>query len=140
VLKTRNRKQEGLGLPLPGGGVAVFLAGYSRPVLIGEGAIGDHAIDEDVEIQLGDASGVIGELVLSASGETSSNYHLVLSNDHKQAVRVDVEFGEDDGEDKQFVPLSRRVKFGRRNGRTIWSVKVPGNGKVELDFRVTEPD
>ena len=50
VVTTRNRKQEGLGLPLPGGRVTLFAKGRERPVLIGQGSMRDYSVGEDVEI------------------------------------------------------------------------------------------
>ncbi|HST36012.1 MAG TPA: hypothetical protein VLK25_05220, partial [Allosphingosinicella sp.] len=58
LLRTRNRREDGLGLPLPAGTVQLFAEGAGRPILLGEGALGDYAVNEDVEIELGGAIAV----------------------------------------------------------------------------------
>ena len=50
IVKLRNRVADGPGLPLPRGQVALFATGAARPVLIGQGAVDDKALNEDVEI------------------------------------------------------------------------------------------
>jgi hypothetical protein len=47
-----NRKKDGLGLPLPAGGVAFFRDWRGERILLGEGFIPDKAIDEEVEIEV----------------------------------------------------------------------------------------
>lgn len=134
IIKARNRKQDGLGLALPAGGIVVFGAGYRRPVLIGEGAVGDKAVDEDVEFELGEATGVLGRLIRRTGDEDDARYLLTITNDRDRSVRLDAEFG-DPGE-AQVAPVTRGTRFGRRNGRPIWSVEVPANGTATLEFSV----
>jgi hypothetical protein len=138
VLKTRNRKEEGLGLPLPAGGVALFGEGYARPVLIGEGSVGDKAVGEDVEIELGQATGVHARLVRTSGDENEGEYLLTVSNDQKSGIRFDAEFGSS-GE-AEVKATSRGAKFGRRNGRPLWSVKVPANSALTLSYSVKLAD
>ena len=65
VLVTRNRTDEGLGLPLPAGRLMLFSEGGPRPILLGQGMITDHAVGEDVEIGLGPAPGVRTRLTVT---------------------------------------------------------------------------
>src|SRR5688572_8267490 len=58
VLVTRNRQAEGLGLPLPAGKLTLFGTRQGRRVLLGEGSIDDHTLDEKVEIKVATATGV----------------------------------------------------------------------------------
>ena len=63
-------------MPLPAGTIQLFdAAADGRPILIGEGAIRDRAVDEDVEIEMGEATGlnVLDEETGSAAtGKTMS--------------------------------------------------------------------
>ena len=133
ILKTRNRKEEGLGLPLPAGGVVLFGAGRARPVLIGEGSIDDRAIGEDVEIRLGEAAGVIARVTRTANSDKVAEYDLTVSNDQPRPVRFEAEFGT--AAEEVFEPATR-ARLGRRNGRPLWSVMVPANGTASLRYRM----
>jgi hypothetical protein len=133
ILKTRNRKEEGLGLPLPAGGVVLFGAGQARPVLIGEGAIDDRAVGEDVEIRLGEATGVIARITRTANKDKVAEYDLTVSNDQPRPIRFEAEFGT--AQQEVFEP-STRSRLGRRNGRPLWSVTVPANGTASLRYRL----
>src|SRR5512139_433322 len=132
ILKTRNRTQEGLGLPLPAGGVAVFGEGYARPVLIGEGSVDDRAVDEIVEIRAGEANGVFAHVVRTSGDDDRGEYQLTATNDQPIPVRFEAVFG--GGADEIFA--ARGAKIGRRNGRPLWSVTIPPNGSAQLRFRL----
>jgi hypothetical protein len=60
------RQAEGLGLPLPAGRLVLFGAGARRPILLGEGFVDDRALGEEVEIELGAASGIFARTVSDA--------------------------------------------------------------------------
>lgn len=135
ILKTRNRKEEGLGVPLPAGGVVLFGAGQARPVLIGEGSIDDRAVGEDVEIPLSEATGVIARVTRTANKDKIAEYDLTVSNDQPQPIRFEAEFGT--AQEEVFELLSRS-RLGRRNGRPLWSVTVPANGTASLRYRLKQ--
>ena len=134
ILKTRNRKQEGLGLPLPAGGVVLFGGDRERPVLIGEGSVGDRAIGEDVEIEIGNAPGVLVQVIRANVDDDDADYLLVATNDQTRPVRFDAEF---DGVSEKDICRDRKVKLGKRNGHPLWSVTIPANGRVSLGYRVS---
>ena len=132
ILKTRNRTQEGLGLPLPAGGVVLFAGGEARPILIGEGSIADRAIGEDVEIEVGEAPGVFARIVRHKVDGDTASYALTVTNDQPKPVRFNAEFADTDAK----VDFSGGAKLGRRNGRPVWSVTVPANGSATLNYRL----
>lgn len=130
VLVTRNRTAEGLGLPLPAGGVAVFSRHGGRPILVGEGTIDDLAVGEEVEIRLGDAPGVRGKVSLEGKGR----YHLRVTNDRAVPVAYEAEL---------LVPergFRSAQRLGRRNGRPLWRSTVPANGSASLLYSVAGED
>lgn len=133
ILKTRNRKEEGLGLPLPAGGVVLFAAGAARPLVIGEGSVADRAIGEDVEIEVGEAPGVFVRTTRTkVNGKDGGDYVLTVTNDQARPVRFDGEFQNTNGK------VSPGAKLGRRNGRPMWTVTVPANGSASLRYRYQE--
>lgn len=128
LLITRNRQAEGLGLPLPGGRVALFGSSAGRRILLGEGSIADRAVGEDVEIDLGAAPGVHARLARPAK---DGDYLLTVTNDQAAPVSFEAELD---------VPEGRSLRPGgglsRRNGRPLWTATVPANGTATLRYRL----
>jgi hypothetical protein len=58
LLRTKNDAAHHLGLPLPSGRIAVFAARGSERILLHESGMRDLAVDEEVEINLGDSPDV----------------------------------------------------------------------------------
>jgi hypothetical protein len=136
LLVTRNRTDEGLGIPLPAGTIQLFDAtAGGRPILIGEGSIPDRAVNEDVEIELGEATGLIAVDEETRSGRHWEDHVLTVTNDQAVPVRYEAEFQVDEGD--RFRP---RERLGRRNGRPLWAVTVPANGSATLRYRHIEDD
>jgi hypothetical protein len=125
VLVTRNRAQEGLGLPLPAGKVALFGRRGDRRILLGEGRIDDFTINEKVEIPIATATGVLARQTPYAS-EDGGGFLLELTNDLARPQVVEIE-----------LPLEARGRgLVKRDGWMLWRVTVPANGTRELRYRV----
>lgn len=127
VLRTDNKSAEGLGLPLPAGRIVVFQEGAVRPILAGEGQMDDRTVGERVEIALSRSAGVRARLKKEGDGR----YRVLLSNDRAQAIDAEVELRTSDDAE---VRADRRVV--RRDGKTLWIVSVPANGRAELAYRL----
>jgi len=126
MLLTRNRSAEGLGLPLPAGRVVMFGAGAARPVMLGAGAIADHAVGEDVEVQFGDAIGVMTSLRRISTKEGRGTYELVVSNDHSRRIEFEAML--------HFGDIRTRARLAPRGDARLWRVTVPANGRAVLRF------
>ena len=129
-LVTRNRTDEGLGLPLPAGRVAIFASAEDRPLLLGEGYVADRAVGNDVEIAFGEAAGVDGQINLVREREKGDEYELVVTNDQPRPIRFEAEFVDAD----ETLRPGRRL--GRRDGQPLWTVTVPANGIATLRYRI----
>src|SRR4029079_8060987 len=79
-LITRNRREEGLGMPLPAGSVQLFAQLGGRPILLGEGSLTDRAVGEDVEIAVGEAPGVRGRIEIQPDDDKSERRLLTVNN------------------------------------------------------------
>ncbi|MBV9884608.1 MAG: hypothetical protein JO276_16490, partial [Sphingomonadaceae bacterium] len=128
LLLTRNRTAEGLGLPLPGGRVALFGQAGGRRILLGQGALDDRAVGEEVEIGVGPATGVLASLTSPSKHDT---YLLTVTNDQSAPVRFEAEL-----EVPQGRSLQPQGRLSRRNGRPLWTVTVPANGTATLRYRL----
>lgn len=134
VLVTKNRKAEGLGLPLPAGRVVLFGAGRERPILLGEGYVDDKAVGEDVEIEIGPAAGILTRAVVTDGDSANERIvELTVTNDRDVPVKFEAEIDEGGGK------LSSAVRLTRRDGRPLWAVTVPANASRTLRYRITNP-
>ena len=125
VLVTRNRTEEGLGLPLPAGKVALFGRRGDRRILLGEGRIDDFTIGEKVEIPVATTTGVWARQTPFAS-EDGGGFLLELSNDLSRPQAVEIE-----------LPLEAKAGgLVKRDGWMLWRVTVPANGTRELRYRI----
>ncbi|MES2445339.1 MAG: hypothetical protein V4574_21135 [Pseudomonadota bacterium] len=137
TLRTRNREDKGLGVPLPAGNVAIFEPLGESRALIGEGSIDDKAVGEEVEIGVAPATQVTVEAVAAAKGKGWTDYVATVRNANPFAIRY---------ESSVVVPgynTNLRIaraspRLGRRNGEDVWSVEVPANGSAVLRYRVKE--
>jgi hypothetical protein len=127
ILRTKNRAAEGLGVPLPAGGVALFGAGHARPILLGQGSIADKAVGEDVEIEVAESTGVVARVVKTGSDDTG-DFLLTVTNDQDRLVRFEADFAD--------VDVVTEGRIGHRNGRPSWSATVPANGSMSLRYRL----
>lgn len=136
VLRIDNKKDGVLGEPLPGGQVTFFQAHGGERMLAAETSVKDKAVGELVDFDLHESN----DRYLSSdreeldSGEGWTRYRMTIENDGEVAEPVEVSFANDSyyAIDK----LSKPVKL--RDGKRIWSVVVPAEGKRTIDYRVRE--
>lgn len=132
-LVTRNRTDEGLGLPLPAGSVALFVDGPDRPMLIGESHVEDRAVGDDVEIAFDAAAGVTTRVELVRRRGRWREFLLTVASDRPAPVLFEAEFPNVGDE---FRPATR---LPRRDGFPYWAATVPANGSASFRYRVRGP-
>jgi hypothetical protein len=134
-LVTRNREQEGLGLPLPSGGLALFTQRDGQPFLAGQGRVEDRAVGDDVEIAFAASPSIQTWVERVASGPDNRwvDYRLTVTNDQNRAVPFEAELARDP--DTRLVP---RTRLTERDGYPLWSVRIPANGTATLRYRVEQ--
>lgn len=136
LLRTRNRKEDGLGLPLPGGPVTVFEPHDDALLLAGEGGLADRAVGEDVEIELSDATQVTIEANIVGSTNTTETVELVVRNARPVPVRFEARIAKG-ASSRIGSPSSRLIN---KDGRSIWAVTLPPNHTKTLTYKVVKPD
>lgn len=132
ILRMENRKEHGLGLPLPAGGFTLYTQRGGRPFLLGEGNMADRAEGEKVEVVLSDSPGVrvVQRTVERRDGLGESE--LVATNDQPHPVRFEVRF------DDERAPLHSSEKLARRDGSWWWVTNLPANSSRTLTIRYRE--
>lgn len=127
---TRNRREDGLGLPLPAGRLMLFDDTDGRQVLVGQAVIRDFALNEDVEIDFGTVPGIASVQTPVVRGKNQVDYEVVVTNDRPHPIAYELEIG------AQPAQVRSETRLGRRNGMALWSVTIPANGSATLRYRV----
>jgi hypothetical protein len=151
LLRTKNDAANHLGLPLPSGRVAVFASRDGAKLLQHESDLRDLAVDEEVEINMGESSDVrVSVRTETVNMDPHQAHALPLvpgvtlrSTKVDEVTRVDVSNAR-----SAAVPFELRLRLaeggrvvsadhtvGRKNGRPIFRFDVPANGSVTLRFQ-----
>jgi hypothetical protein len=122
LLRTMNTAANHLGLPLPSGQVAVFAVRGDAQLLLHESGMHDLAVNEEVELDLGDAPDV---------QVTAAKDRVTVSN----ALATDILF-----ELRLRLPEGGRVvradhPVAAKNGRPIFRLTIPANGSVTVRYQ-----
>jgi hypothetical protein len=134
VFRFRNLRKDGLGQSLPTGQVTLFQKAAGRRLLLGETTIADKAVGEDVELLLPESETVEAEVEEIREGDDWKLQRLEVSNANDFPIRFDAEFSDD--EETRFDRFGARMR--EKDGKKIWSVTVPANGKARLKYRETD--
>ena len=134
ILRLRNRATDGLGLPLPGGRLALFAQAGGRPILLGEGDVGDYAVGEEVEIGAGRSPAVRTEIVLLSENVRERRHELsvTVTNGLPHPVRYEADLDANEG---TIIPAGG-VRLGRGPRVPRWEVTLPAHGRATLRYVV----
>ena len=139
LLRTLNSTANHLGLPLPSGHVAVFATSSGEKLLLHESDIQDRAVDEKVEIDLGDSPDVqVTVEKETATGPVRSQVH-AMRVDIANAHRADIKF-----ELRLQLRAGGRIMHadhpvGTKNGRPLFDLTIPANGSVTVRYQTEYP-
>lgn len=138
VLRIDNKKDGPLAEPMPGGQVALFQRRLGEPMLVAETNVKDKAVGELIDLQLPEPEDIFVDADQEEvdSGERWTRYRITIENDGDRPEPVEVSFAND--EYYMVDKISRPTKL--RDGKRIWSVTVPAEGKKTIDYRVSEVD
>jgi hypothetical protein len=151
LLRTKNTVANHLGLPLPAGAVAVFGSDNAERLLEHESGLRDTAVDEDVQIDMGESSDVQVSATPEDTRVDSAHAKLLplvpgvmlrsVKVDHVERVEVsnaraagiDFELRLRLAEGARIVRADHPL--GTKNGRPIFRFKVPANQTVTVRFQ-----
>jgi hypothetical protein len=139
VLRSRNRREDGLGLPLPGGPVAVFEPETSSNALLlaGEGGLDDRAVGDDVEIELANGTQVVAESRVVTDKGQGEVVELALGNARAIPVRFEMRIATSPEES---LRPSGGARFTRKDGRWIASVVIPPEAERRVRYKIVKTD
>ena len=153
TLRTRNDTANHLGLPLPSGRVSVLERLQGAPLLLKEVNVRDLAVNEDVEIDMGESADVELRAVLEERTVDSDHARkiplvpgVVALREEQVSPVLRVEVSNARAADIQLELLlpslegSRIVradhKLGSKNGRPMFRLTVPANGTATVRFQL----
>ncbi|CUS43427.1 MAG: hypothetical protein V4610_17680 [Pseudomonadota bacterium] len=126
LLRTENRDTNGLGLPLPAGGVALFESVQGASLLVAESTLRDRAVGDEVEVGAGESSDVRYTIVARPGSERRKPYSVRVTNARATPAVFELPIPYKIG--------SASVPLFERKGVKTWRVTVPANGEAKLDF------
>jgi hypothetical protein len=130
LLRTKNNAANHLGLPLPSGRVAVFLQNDGERLLAHESDVRDLAIDEEVEIGMGDAP----DVQVTAKQDADS-YRVDIANARPEAIHFELTLNFYDAP----VHVGKADRpMGTKNGHPIFRLSVPANSTLTLHYHTIE--
>jgi hypothetical protein len=141
-VRTKNDSAHHLGIPLPSGKVATSVARGDTTLVLSETPIGDLALDEVVEIGIGESPDVQVSAVAEQSGlkpEKLQNLPILPGVLHLRTAAFDIANRiEIRNARRQAIPLELRLHL-TDGTRLIGAVPAPANLKGQPLFRLTVP-
>jgi len=163
LLRMQNRKDKGLGLPLPQGRIALFQPVDGQSLLVGETAIDDSAVGQELEIFVGESPDVrIAHRIVrdghEAEDEAADDDDDDEARDKSKRRRHphydsyynprpelhEVELSNATAReaivevtiavDQPWEAVKPSRHLGVKNGRQLWLARVPANGRAKLRF------
>lgn len=134
-VETDNADRNGLGVPLPMGGITVFEQTGEGTLLLGEDNLRDYAKGEEVAFSLGSSAQV--QLQCAVMDSTTdrkrgwSTMRAVLTNANASPARARLDIG---GAGEWLVRGAGKTRI--KDGRQVVEITVPAQGRIERSWTV----
>jgi hypothetical protein len=136
LLRTQNDAAHHLGLPLPSGRVAVFTDRGGASLLLHESAMRDLAVDEEVEIDLGESADVQVKTVKGEVSVDSAHAHIServqISNARAAGIQFELRLALAPG--ARVMRADHALAF--KNGRPIFRLSIPAGETATLSYQI----
>jgi hypothetical protein len=150
LLRMKNSRSGHLGSPLPSGVVAVFQRRSGPDLLLGEAQLTDTAVDEDMELKIGETLtlqvhqtkiadtaatpqglALTPELALAfRRGETVEEVEIVNALDQVTPFELRLQLNGSEHLTKADQP------FAMKDGRPLFRLIIPANGSIKVRYSV----
>ena len=136
-LRMRNREEDGLGLPLPSGGITVFSPVGGNQLLLGETSLRDYAVDEKFEFVVTTSQQVRFTNTPWGDADNSGweKVELKITNANPRVVDAEIKLG---GVAIWQIRGAQEGEITKKDGQYVWSPKVPANGSISLMLEMGE--
>ena len=133
MVRTRNRKEDGLGLALPGGRVRMLIEHDGRALSVGEGTLDDRAINDRVDIATTPTPQVTVRQDVTQRGKDTRAMVVTVRNANRFAIHFEGTF-------QQTPPASIRDTSSPlilQDGHRVWALRIPAHGRATLRYRLS---
>lgn len=131
-LRTENRKEKGLGLPMPSGQVMIFEDSKYGPLLTaGRATLKDRAVGDEVKLLVGQSSDVRMKVIMIKEIKKTQSFRVEITNARNEPVNAEIQ-----------IPYELSGKpngVAKVDGVPTWKVTVPANSDVSLNYIVKIP-
>jgi len=143
LLRIKNTRDKGLGLPLPAGNWRVMeMTEDGRQYFVGEQGLEDTPVDLPRDIILGDANDVAVSMNVSDEehddGDDYGVLEIQISNARSEAVDVEILQSKTEPENVRIVKESRRHR--EKDGDYVWALRAAPNKRTVLRYTLAEVD
>ncbi len=148
LLRLRNEARDGLGLPLPGGGVTLMETAGGRSLFAGQARFEDKGIGLPVELPFGEAMGLtvtqetIEDETIDSREWTElrrATVEVVVRNDKSSPAAVEIVPMERWRQDFRILRSSRRHVI-TDGGYPAWRLTVPAGGEQTIRYTIQYED
>lgn len=126
LLTARNVKEQGLGLSLPAGSVALFEPVANRPMLIDERALPDLAVGQDVDFSMGSSADVQSTILRVSETDAKQGWQWTVTNAKPVPIRAELII--------PFDLAKSDIKLERGPGGWILPLEVPANSTASRTY------
>jgi hypothetical protein len=138
VLRTQNDAAHHLGLPLPSGQVMVFTERGGASLLLHESPLRDLAVDEEVEIGLGESADVQVKTVNEQASVDTAHAQVFerveVSNARAAAIQFEVRLRLNNG--ARVIHADHALAF--KNGQPIFRLSIPAGETAILHYQIED--
>lgn len=128
TLRSENRKEKGLGLPMPQGQVMIFEDSKYGPLITGESSLLDRAIGDEIEMRVGNSSDVRISVTRISEKSKRQRWKVEVTNARNSPVNVEVEIP------YQLIGNLKDIK--KVDGVPTWKTTLPANGDAVLFYEL----
>lgn len=128
LLRSTNTREQGLGVPLPAGGLSLFETVAGRRLLAGRNDVADLAVGETVELALGQSPDVQWKLTRVKETAERQEWRVDITNARSVPVIAQVIVPQD--------LADKPAGIERGPGGWVLPIEVPDNGSATLSYTV----
>jgi hypothetical protein len=128
LFRGSNRKEKGLGLPMPSGQVMLFEDSNYGPLLAGQSTLSDRAVGDEIEMIVGRSSDVRYAVTRMSETVEKQRFKVDITNARSEPVNVEVE-----------IPFELRGKpkhIAKVDGIPTWKATIAANGEATLYYEL----
>lgn len=128
LFRGENRKEKGLGLPMPSGQVMLFEDSDLGPLLAGQSTLKDRAIGDEIEMAIGQSSDVRFSVTQISRTAGKQRYKIDVTNARNEPVNVEIEI--------PYELRGRQKQIEKIDGVPTWKATIAANAEASVHYEL----